>query len=248
MLQRNNLKKITFISNTHKLVGNLARPSSKKKKVGVLILHGGGKSSKERFQELQERLLSEGYASLAFDFQGVGESEGKFESGTLTRTLQNANSALKELQRYTDVVCVIGCSMGGHIAARLTENNTIQNLILLYPAAYGKKAENKKLNTSFTHVIRQPNSWKNSHAFSSLKKFKESVNILYGQYDKVIPTDIQNAYKKITEKKGTFTIISGASHLLLLLKNDEELHAKQVTMEAIIKLLNENLHSVKANS
>lgn len=114
MMKNNNLKRITFISNTCTLVGNLVEPFTTIKQVGVLILHGAGKSSKERFRELQEILMSQGYISLAFDFHGVGESEGKFEDGTLSNRLKDAQAALEELQKCARDICLIGCSMGGH--------------------------------------------------------------------------------------------------------------------------------------
>ena len=75
-------KKISFASGKHTLVGSLIIPSQKTD-IGVLILHGAGKSTKERYVELLELLASNGYTSLAFDFRGVGESSGKFVEGTL---------------------------------------------------------------------------------------------------------------------------------------------------------------------
>src|SRR5258708_3018073 len=151
-----NVRKITFTSDNQSLSGKLIIPKVHKN-TGVLILHGGGKSNKERFLKLQEFLVINDYTSLPFNFRGVGESTGKYEEGSLINRLHDAESAYDELSKYVDQIILIGCSMGGHVATMLTETRDIHKLILLYMATYAKEAEDKPLNEEFTEILRTEN-------------------------------------------------------------------------------------------
>lgn len=206
------MQKISFISEDNILIGNLYGSNNK---VGALILHGGGKAAKERFRELQEYLSNHGFTSLAFDFRGVGESQGTFEDGSLINRLKDAEAAFDEFKKYTKKIVVIGCSMGGHIAARLTVTRDVSGLILLYSAAYSQEAEDKPLNEEFTKILRKEDSWQNSPAFSAVKNYKGNVLVMYGENDTVIPKEVQNTYKETTKDKGRFVILPHASHLFL---------------------------------
>lgn len=230
-------KKIVFTSGDNKLIGNLFDTHVSNKQIGVLVLHGGGASSKERFLAFQEYLLASGFTSFAFDFQGVGESEGAFEEGSLIRRRADAQAAFRELQKYTKDVVVIGSSMGGHIAARLSEVENVDSLILLYPAAYAKEAEDKPLTKEFTQVLRTPNSWKNSPAFDSIKNFTGRTLIIYGEQDSIIPQEIQLTYKKVVENKGKFVKVAFGTHALLAPQTVEQKQARKQVYEEIISFL-----------
>lgn len=227
---------IYFTSDGNKLSANLYLPQEATE--GVLILHGGGKSSKDRFIVLQEFLASHDIASFAFNFRGVGDSEGTFENGSLDNRLDDAIDALHEFSKYIDTnrIYVIGSSMGGHVAAKLIEKEPhIPGLMLLYAAAYGKDAEDKKLNNAFTKEIHKDHNWDNSPAFSALENYAGNVLVVYGEHDAVIPQDVQQTYKKLIANKGTFLLLPHASHLLLSPQSKQE---KQATEQAYAAILN----------
>jgi len=206
------LKKITLQSDV-KLIGNIVLPLNTQK--GVVILHGGGIGCKEQFTELQEYLAQRQVASLAFDFRGVGESEGTFKEGNLIKRLKDAQVALDTFSSYVPKqnISIIGVSMGGHIAARLTENNPeVHSIILLYAAAYGKRAEDKPLNHLFTAEIRKENSWIDSLAFTTLRKYKNPILIMYGEHELIIPEGVKSSYKKIMNEKSKYVILKDATH------------------------------------
>lgn len=232
-------KKINFRSEIYQLVGKLVKPK-KLKKTGVLILHGGGGSNKERYVELQNFLAKNKYLSFSFDTRGVGESSGKFHEGSLIKRHIDAQSAYDELSKYVSKIAVIGCSMGGHIATMLSESKKTEKLILLYPAAYSHTAEDLELGKKFTRVLRTPNSWTTSNSFRLITDFGENVLMIYGEKEEIIPEEVQLAYKNSIANKDNFVILKHGTHGLLAPKDDNQIIAKTKAFEKIILFLEEN--------
>lgn len=84
---------------------------------------------------------SEGHACLRFDYSGHGQSEGRFEDGTVTRWLAETRSVFGQLTRGPQVL--VGSSMGGYMALLLLralmaeapeEAGRIKGLVLIAPA------------------------------------------------------------------------------------------------------------------
>lgn len=216
------LEKVYFHS-TNKLAGNLFIPNKNVRK-GLLFLHGGGTSTKERFAYLQEELAEHGYASFAIDFRGCGESEGSFKDGSLQHRLDDAEAAYDYFQQYVDSITVVGSSMGGHVASRLIQTKKADKLILLYPAAYALEAEDKPLNDTFTKVLREEGSWKNSPIFPALMQYDNPVLIIYGENDTVVPKEVQEKYREIAKIKGKSVILPNAPHLILTRSKEQTFH------------------------
>lgn len=200
------------------------------------MLHGG-KSTKERFLELQKFLIANGFPSFAFDFEGIGESEGKLDDGSLINRLENARAGFDVFSEYIRNIAVLGFSMGGHIASRLTETRNVYPLILLAPAAYGEEAESKSMNESFTKIIRTKNSWQNSPVFTSLNNYKGKVLVIYGENDIVVPWEVQQRYKNHIAKKGKFMQLKNATHWILSPKNKHEEESKKIAFTEILSLM-----------
>jgi pimeloyl-ACP methyl ester carboxylesterase len=235
-----NYKKIIFHS-SKKLVGNLFIPEEKFLKA-VLILHGGGSSNKERFKELQEMLMDHTIASFAFDFRGVGESEGTFEEGSLNNRLADAKAAVEELSKYCSLenIVVIGCSMGGHVAVRLVNiKPQIRTLILLYAGIYGEEAESKLLNDTFTQVLRKKQSWKDSPVFKILENYTGKILVIYGRKDTIIPKELKNILRILVKVKGKYIELKDAGHLILspqtALEEKEKVRSFNEIIEYIIE-------------
>lgn len=208
-------EKVFFTSGSNVLAAAVYLPEKKKKNIGLLFLHGGGSAAKERYSTLQEFLAGKGYPSFAFDFQGVGESNGTFTEGTLRNRMADAVRAFEAFSNYVPTIIPVGCSMGGHVAVRLTEEKHVPGLILLYAAAYPEEAEDKPLNEAFTNSIRNNERWKGSPVFSVLRQFSGNVLILYGEHDTVIPKGVQTMYNSSVTGTRRFAVIPNAPHLLL---------------------------------
>lgn len=231
-------KKIHFQSSTYTLVGNISIPVKYQKKVGVLILHGAGTATKERFLELQAVIAQEGYPSMAFDFRGVGESGGIFAESSLSQRLEDAMNAFDVFSKYVEQVVILGTSMGAHVATRLTENREAAGLILLYGAAYAQEAEDKLFDESFTAILRRTDSWKTSPAFPALENFNAPSLVIYGQKDLVIPFGVQQEYKRRMQDVQNFIELPNAQHLIFSPKTNLEEDDKVRAIESIIRFLN----------
>ncbi len=101
-----------------RLAGVLHLPRESANGFGVILCHGM-ESSKESLKHIRlgDSLSRAGFTVLRFDFTGVGESSGDFESITCARQvddLEAAHALLKE--RGLAQTGVIGSSMGGTTA------------------------------------------------------------------------------------------------------------------------------------
>jgi pimeloyl-ACP methyl ester carboxylesterase len=83
----------------------------------------------------------QGIGCLRFDYSGHGQSEGRFEDGTVGRWLEETRAAFETLTEGPQVL--IGSSMGGHIALLLLRAlmaeapqaaDRIRGLVLIAPA------------------------------------------------------------------------------------------------------------------
>ncbi|MCR4305618.1 MAG: alpha/beta fold hydrolase [Candidatus Daviesbacteria bacterium] len=231
-------KKVEFVSDGIKLSGTLYYPNEIKSSPGVLFLHGGGQSSKERFLQWQEHLSRLGICSLTFDFRGVGESEGQFADSSLKNRLIDSRAALNFLLSYSLVdrnkIAIVGSSMGAYVAIRLSElGEAPKALILVSAAAYAKESEDKQMDVSFTQVIRTENSWCNSTCFLALKRYQNPVMVVYGSEDLVIPEGVKKRYKGLLKSQDIYLVMKNGQHTLLDPK-------KGLERKAFKQLLNES--------
>ena len=83
----------------------------------------------------------QGLGCLRFDYSGHGQSEGRFEDGTVSRWLEEARAVFSELTQGPQVL--VGSSMGGYIALLLLRTlleeapetaERIKALVLIAPA------------------------------------------------------------------------------------------------------------------
>lgn len=190
------------------------------KRPGAVFLHGGGKSTKERFALLQESFSQAAVASIAIDFRGIGGSSGVFADGGIANRILDANAACDFFLGIENVdphgLVVVGASMGAAVAIGLTEvRDDVKALILISPAAYSKRAYNLRLGRGFQAVVREENSWTESPSFGSLANFKGPVMVVYGENDVVIPQGVKTRYKNSLKGTDEYRVIIGGFHTLL---------------------------------
>lgn len=107
----------------------------------VMIMHGfmGSKDSPLE-KMIAEKLLSAGIASIRFDFNGHGESEGEFIDMTVPNEIEDAikvHSYVSGLP-YVSSIGVTGHSQGGVVASMLAGKlgkKKIRSVVLMAPAA-----------------------------------------------------------------------------------------------------------------
>jgi hypothetical protein len=133
---------------------------------------------------------------------------------------------------------IVGRSMSGYTAIKLTELLPVETLILMVPAAYSKEAYEVKFDSGFTEIIRKEKSWISSDAFDILSRFKGKLLVIGAEHDEVIPKEVllkifnaaQNASKK------DIYIIQNSGHNIREFLNNNELERK-IIYNKIIDLL-----------
>ena len=104
------------------LAARLDAPAHQKEYPLVLILHGFN-ASKDMplLTELAKQLNAQGIATLAFDFNGHGQSEGEFVDMTIPNELEDARRVYQYVRQLPNVsgVALVGHSQGAVVAAML---------------------------------------------------------------------------------------------------------------------------------
>ena len=109
----------------------------------VIMLHGFG-GQMDAFpggwmQEWSDALTAAGFATLRFDFNGHGSSEGEFRGMTLFSEIEDAAAFLRWATTLPDVtdIHLLGHSQGGVVAGMLAGycHDKIGKLVMLVPAA-----------------------------------------------------------------------------------------------------------------
>ena len=108
----------------------------------VLMLHGfGGRMDVDGgfMQEWSDALTEAGMATLRLDFNGHGESEGRFRDMTPYNEIEDAATFLQYAMSLPDVteIYVLGHSQGGVISGMLAGyyHDVVKKLVMLVPAA-----------------------------------------------------------------------------------------------------------------
>ena len=110
----------------------------------VIMMHGfggnkGGGERKTLFDVIADKLEAQGIASIRFDFNGHGESEGEFWQHTVPNEIEDALQVFEYVRdlRYVSTVSVLGHSQGGVVASMVAGKlgAEIKSAVLMAPAA-----------------------------------------------------------------------------------------------------------------
>ena len=106
----------------------------------VVFCHGfGGTKEGPLFELITDSLQKHGIASIRFDFNGHGESEGKFEEMTVPNEINDAKKVIEYVRdlRYVSKVALVGHSQGGVVASMTAGEmgSDISAVVLMAPAA-----------------------------------------------------------------------------------------------------------------
>ena len=133
-------KDFTIDGDHGKLSAVLQTPKNKKSYPLVIIMHGFN-ANKEMYllTDLSARLNKRGIATLLFDFNGHGQSEGLFLDMTVLNELEDARRIYMYAEKLPKVksVSMAGHSMGAVVTAMLAgelDKDKIKTIVLISPA------------------------------------------------------------------------------------------------------------------
>lgn len=107
----------------------------------VLLCHGFmGNKEGALEKQIAALLQAQGIASIRFDFNGHGQSEGRFQDMTVPNEIVDAKKVIEYVSRlpYVESVAITGHSQGGVVAAMTAGDlgtEKIKAVVLLAPAA-----------------------------------------------------------------------------------------------------------------
>jgi len=107
----------------------------------VMLCHGfSGRKDGPMFELIADSLMQHGIASIRFDFNGHGESEGDFVDMTVPNEIEDAVKVYEYVRdlRYVDGIAIVGHSQGGVVASMVagkSEEGDFKAVVLMAPAA-----------------------------------------------------------------------------------------------------------------
>lgn len=135
--------KINIQGPSGNIVAEIVKPEIKpgKKVPMVIVCHGfTGNKNEPLLRAISDSLKNEGIASIRFDFDGHGESGGKFEDMTVPKEVADAETVYNYVRAlpYVSKIGMAGHSQGGVVTAMTAGelgHKDIKAVALLAPAA-----------------------------------------------------------------------------------------------------------------
>lgn len=137
-------EKVTIDGSRGKLAAVIQTPDALKsgEKVPMAILMHGftGKKESPLLEGIADKLEAAGIASIRFDFNGHGESEGDFQYMTVPNEIEDALKVYDYVSKlpYVSSIALAGHSQGGVVASMTAGQlgaDKVKDVVLLAPAA-----------------------------------------------------------------------------------------------------------------
>lgn len=217
-----------------KLAATLQTPEGKEKYPLVMILHGfTANKEMDLLKDLADDLEAKGIASIRFDFNGHGHSEGQFQDMTVLNEIEDAKKVYAYVANLPEVksVSLVGHSQGGVVASMTAGelgDKKVKSLALMAPAAvlrentmmgylFGKNFD--ALNPPEYVEIFDGNKVGRNYILTSQKlpiyetsaRYHGPAYILHGTGDTIVPYTYSERYHKIYSGS-ELKLLPGADH------------------------------------
>ena len=198
----------------------------------AIIFHGfTANRNTPLLKEIANQLRDENIASVRFDFNGHGDSDGKFEDMTVLNEIADANAILNYVKTDPHVrnIYLVGHSQGGVIASMLAGlyPDLIKKVVLLAPAATLKtdalKGSTQGLTYDPKHIPdRLPfkdltlggfylRTAQQLPIYEVSANFTNPVCLIHGTNDTVVSPNASKKYHEVYENS-TLHLVDGADH------------------------------------
>lgn len=133
------MSRITIKRDGLTLVGDREEPFGEIYDMAILMHGFTANRNTDLLKQIADNLRNENVASVRFDFNGHGESDGKFEDMTVTNEIADAKAILAYVRTDPHVrnIFLVGHSQGGVVASMLAGlyPDLIKKVVLMAPAA-----------------------------------------------------------------------------------------------------------------
>ncbi|MBQ6297973.1 MAG: alpha/beta fold hydrolase [Selenomonadaceae bacterium] len=220
-----------------KLSAVLQTPDAQKKYPLVIICHGFT-ANKEHLllTSLADDLETRGIASIRFDFNGHGQSDGDFQDMTVLNEIEDAKKVYEYASRLPNVtsISIAGHSQGGVVASMVAGElgaKKIKAVVLMAPAAvlrddalrgnlFGVNFD--ALNPPEAIQLKMPHGNFNVGRnyvltaqtlpiYETAEKFTGPALMIHGTGDIIVPYTYSLSYKKVY-KHGEIKLLDGVDH------------------------------------
>ena len=241
MLQALNLsateENVTIEGATGKLSATIQCPEiSEKQKIPLVVLcHGFGGNKNGKIEKmLADELEKNGIASIRFDFNGHGESEGKMENMTVANEIKDAIAVVEYAHslNYVKSISLSGHSQGGVVAgmaAAALGKKEIKALCLMAPAAVLREDAIRGCTFGAKYdphnppeVVKLPRGNKIGREYIKIafmldifgisKDYTGRVCLIHGTGDKIVPFSYSEHYKEIYGVNAELNILENYDH------------------------------------
>ena len=225
---------ITIEGDHGKLVGVLQTPDQQKNYPLVIIMHGFTANMENApLTTLANALEKDGIASLRFDFNGHGKSEGRFQDMTVPNEIEDAKKVYDYAVKLPGVtsVSLAGHSQGGVVAsmtAGILGTQKIKSLALMAPAAvlredairgilFGKQYDVSNLPEAvdiFNGLKLGANYVRTAQTlpiYETASQYQGPALMVHGTQDTVVPYTYSLRYQRIYFH-GELKLIPGEDH------------------------------------
>lgn len=198
----------------------------------AVIMHGfTANRNTALIKEIVNKLRDENVASIRFDFNGHGDSDGAFENMTVWNEIEDANAILSYVKSdpHVNHIYLVGHSQGGVVASMLAGlyPDLIKKLVLLAPAAClkddalkgnarGVSYNPKKIPDSIPFKNRNLGGFylrvaQNLPIYDIAKNYTGPVSLIHGTNDQIVPAKYIEKYQAIYQNS-ELHFINGADH------------------------------------
>ena len=206
----------------------------------VILMHGIFSSKDYNpMPAIAKGLAKAGIASLRFDFNGHGTSEGRMQDMTIEKEIADAMAVYDYVKAlpYVSEIGFLGHSQGGVVASMAAGRLAAQGqdapkrLVLLSPGAVIKNAcqNGKFFNARFDP--KDPPEFIRCWGFMKLGReyllttqdldiygtaaaYEGKVRILHGTKDKIVPMWCSEKYQEIYGDRAELVVIKGENHTI----------------------------------
>ena len=202
---------LTLQGSKGKLAATLQTPKIEKgKKVRMVIICHGFGANKDRplLRTIADKLQEAGIASIRFDFNGCGQSEGRFEDMTVLNEIEDAKKVIDYAQKlpWVSGISIVGHSQGGVVASMVAGElkKTIKSVALCAPAAVLRDDALRGATQGATYdphhipeYVDLPRGLRMGHdyiataqtlpIYETALQYKGAVLVIHGTWDVVVP-------------------------------------------------------------